>query len=238
MGVDRVYWCIDGCRDNTAIQILDDLVFLNLLPKRHRRSYLRICRICLTVFINIRVWGIGFRGKLESWGDLIPLLHSILVHRPSGWLCVLFDSYVLILPMSKRESTIAIVSIDNFRQRLQSKLRQPIPVALHQSIGSFLDKKFNWSSDLAQWLGDSDRGVQRQKDRGRHDVVDDAGSAEQVASGVDQVNRSDAPVQWERCYPDHVPQESMCAQILVPVDHNNPQAAKFPLHVVKSRIKR
>ena len=57
--------------------------------------------------------------------------------------------------------------------------------------------------------------------------------AEQVASGIDRVSISEAPLQWERCYPEHVRQESMCAEILVPVDHSNPQAEKMPLHIVK-----
>ena len=38
--------------------------------------------------------------------------------------------------------------------------------------------------------------------------------AEQVASGIDQISISDAPIQWERCYPNNVRQESMCAEIL------------------------
>ena len=57
--------------------------------------------------------------------------------------------------------------------------------------------------------------------------------AEQVASGTEQVSIDDVSIQWERCYPHHVRQESMCAEILVPVDHNNPQAEKMPLHIVK-----
>ena len=142
------------------------LFSLNLLPKRHRQKLPPHLQDLLDSVHKHQSLGNWLSGaELESWGDLIPLLHSILVHRPSGWLCVLFDSYVLIWPMSKRESTIAIVSIDNFRQRLQSKLRQPIPVALHQSIVVHsLTKNSTWSSDFMQWLGDSDRGVQRQKE--------------------------------------------------------------------------
>ena len=56
--------------------------------------------------------------------------------------------------------------------------------------------------------------------------------AEQVASGI-EVSIGDAPIHWERCYPNQVRQESMCAEILVPVDHSNPQAEKMPLHIVK-----
>ena len=81
--------------------------------------------------------------------------------------------------MSKRESTVAIVSIDNFRQRLQSKLRQPIPVALHQStVVHSLTKNTTWSSDFLQWLDDVKTEYKGKERTGsRHDVVDDAGAS-------------------------------------------------------------
>ena len=42
-----------------------------------------------------------------------------------------------------------------------------------------------------------------------------------------------ADVEWKRCYPNHVRQEAMCAEVEVPVDHNNPSEDTMPLYVVK-----
>ncbi len=64
----------------------------------------------------------------------------------------MFDLEVLIWPMSKRDTSIFIVSIKNFRHRLQSKLRQPLPIAMdHKYVGGSFDKELGWSSDYLQW---------------------------------------------------------------------------------------
>ena len=57
--------------------------------------------------------------------------------------------------------------------------------------------------------------------------------ADQVASGTELVNIDNTEVQWERCYPNQVRQEAMCAEILVPVDHTNSHMEMMPLHIVK-----
>ena len=57
--------------------------------------------------------------------------------------------------------------------------------------------------------------------------------ADQAASGTELPNIDNTQVQWERCYPNHVRQEAMCAEILVPVDHTNPHVEMMPLHIVK-----
>jgi hypothetical protein len=147
-------------------EYLMTLFSLNLLPKRHRQHLPQHLQGLLESVCKHQRLGRWLSGaELESWKDVIPFVHSVLVHRPSGWLCVLFGSHVLIWPMSKRESTVAIVSIVNFRQRLQSKLRQPIPVALHQSIVVHsLTKNMTWSSEFLQWLDDVKTESQRQRE--------------------------------------------------------------------------
>ena len=127
---------------------------INLLPKYHRKNLPHHLQKLLENVTRYQYLGNWLSGvELDSWQKVIPLIHSILVHRPSGWLCVLFGSHVLIWPMSKRETTIAIVSIQRFRQRLQSKLRQSIPVALHQGIVAHsLLKDTSWSTEFLQWM--------------------------------------------------------------------------------------
>lgn len=142
------------------------LFSLNLLPKRQRQNLPQHLHDLLeSVYKHQRLGNWLSGAELESWRGVIPLLHSILVHRPSGWLCVLFGSHVLIWPMSKGESTIAIVSIDNFRQRLQTKLRQPIPVALHHSVVVHsLMKGTTWSVEFLRWLNTFDMKSQKYRD--------------------------------------------------------------------------
>ena len=49
--------------------------------------------------------------------------------------------------MSKRDRNIFIVSIKNFRHRLQSKLRQPLPIAMdHKYVLRSFHKEVGWSS--------------------------------------------------------------------------------------------
>ena len=161
-------------------EYLMTLFSINLLPKRHLQHLPQHLRELLESVYKYQQVGNWISGaELDSWRDVIPLLHSVLVHRPSGWLCVLFDSHVLIWPMSKRESTIAIVSIDNFRQRLQSKLRQPIPVALHQSaVVHSLTKSPMWSSEFCDgWMIWKEKHKGKEITGSRHDVVDNAGTS-------------------------------------------------------------
>lgn len=92
-------------------------------------------------------------SELVGWRPFLSEIDHILVHRASGWLCVVLDEYALIWPMSKRENRIAVISIKEFRHRLQSKLRQPIPIALDPAIVRYsVDRNEEWSDKLAKWL--------------------------------------------------------------------------------------
>ena len=133
------------------------LLSMPLLPQNRRRGLpLHIQQLLDSVHKHQQLsrWLSG--SELESWIDLISLIRSISVHRPSGWLCAMFDLEVIIWPMSKRDSSIFIISIKNFRHRLQSKLRQPLPIAMdHQYVDRSFDKELGWSSEYLQWRSDS-----------------------------------------------------------------------------------
>ena len=132
------------------------LLSMTLLPQNRRRHLpLHIQQLIDNVqkYQQLSRWLTG--SDLDSWMGLVPLIRSIFIHRPSGWLCAMFDVEVLIWPMSKRDTSIAIVSIKNFRHRLQSKLRQPIPIAMnHNYVLRSFDKEVDWSSEYLQWRDD------------------------------------------------------------------------------------
>ena len=95
-------------------------------------------------------------NDLFGWTPFLSEIEHILVHRASGWLCVVFQNCALIWPMSQRENQMYVISIKEFRQRLQSKLRQPIPIALHPDcIRYSVEKNEAWSDKLANWLAAS-----------------------------------------------------------------------------------
>ena len=140
------------------------LLSMPLLPKNRSQLLPQHIQQLLKDVQRYQYLGRWLSGSdLESWTDVIPFIRSILLHRPSAFLCAVFDSYVLIWPMSKRDTTISIVSLRDFRHRLQSKLRQPIPIALsHSYVLHSLNKEEAWSSEFLQWR--SDRVVARHKD--------------------------------------------------------------------------
>ena len=132
------------------------LLSMPLLPQNRRRGLpLHIQRLARQRVQTSTAESLVIWIKMESWIDLIPLVRSISVHRPSGWLCAMFDGEVLIWPMSRRDRNIFIVSTKDFRYRLQSKLRQPIPIAINQNyvLRSF-HKEVGWSSEYLQWRSD------------------------------------------------------------------------------------
>ena len=126
------------------------LLSLTLLPLKRRQQlppHLQIIVSGVQKHQQLRRWLSG--SDLDDWKNVLPFIQSVLLHRPSGWLCVMFDSHVLIWPMSKRDITVSIVSVVDFRQGLQSKLRQPFPIALSQhSIMHSLDKESDWASEF------------------------------------------------------------------------------------------
>ena len=129
------------------------LLSLNLLPQKRLQRlppHLQLIGSGVQKHQQLRRWLSG--SDLDGWKSVLPFIQSVLLHRPSGWLCVMFDSHVLIWPMSKRDTTVYIVSVAYFRQRLQSKLRQPIPIALSQnSVMNSLDKESDWASEFLRW---------------------------------------------------------------------------------------
>lgn len=129
------------------------LLSMRLLPKDRSQRLPQHLRQLLKDVQKHQHLGRWLSGSdLESWRDLIPFIRSILLHRPSAFLCAIFGYYVLIWPMSKRDSTISVVSLKDFRHRLQSKLRQSIPIALsHSYVLHSLDKEGDWSSEFLQW---------------------------------------------------------------------------------------
>ena len=129
------------------------LLSMSLLPKRRRQLLPIHLQQLLEGVQRHQQLGRWLSGsELDDWTDLIPVIRSILVHRPSGWLCAMFGAHVLIWPMSKRDTTISIVSLKDFRHRLQSKLRQPIPIALsHSYVMRSLDKEGEWSLEFFRW---------------------------------------------------------------------------------------
>ena len=97
-------------------------------------------------------------SELVGWRPFLSEIDHILLHRASGWLCVVLDDHVLIWPMSKRENQIAVISFKEFRHRLQSKLRQPIPIALDPAIVRHsIERNEEWSDILSQWLAASSK---------------------------------------------------------------------------------
>ena len=136
------------------------LLSLTLLPlKRCQRlpPHLQIIVSSVQKHQQLHRWLSG--SDLDDWNNVLPFIQSVSLHRPSGWLCAMFDSHVLIWPMSKRDATVYVVSVAYFRQRLQSKLRQPIPIALSQhSVMNSFDKHSDWASEFLRWRSaDSDQ---------------------------------------------------------------------------------
>ena len=129
------------------------LLSLTLLPQKRRQRlppHLQLIISGVQKHQQLKRWLSG--SDLDGWKNVLPFIQSVLLHRPSGWLCVMFDSHVLIWPMSKRDTTVYIVSVADFRQRLQSKLRQPIPIALSQnSVMHSFDKESDWASEFLRW---------------------------------------------------------------------------------------
>lgn len=140
-------------RDLLGSEQLMSLLSMTLLPQNRRRELpLQIQLLLASVHKHQQLSRWLSSSELESWIDLIPLIRTISIHRPSGWLCAMLDLEVLIWPMSKRDAGISIVSIKNFRRRLQSKLRQPIPIAMdHTYVLRSFDKEAGWSSEYLQW---------------------------------------------------------------------------------------
>ena len=142
------------------------LLSLNLLPQKRLQRlppHLQLIGSGVQKHQQLRRWLSG--SDLDGWKSVLPFIQSVLLHRPSGWLCVMFDSHVLIWPMSKRDPAVYIVSVSYFRQRLQSKLRQPIPVALrHSVIVHSLIKDSTWSTKYLRWLDGFKMKSQKHRD--------------------------------------------------------------------------
>lgn len=130
---------------------LSALLSINLLPKQRRQKlpqHLNLLLHGVKTHQSLAQWLSG--TELRQWEPLLSLVQSILVHRPSGLLCVSLDGHVVIWPMSKRDNTISILSLSDFRQHLQSKLRQPIPVAISH-VAHLLYKGTAWTEELLEY---------------------------------------------------------------------------------------
>lgn len=85
------------------------------------------------------------------WIRLLQYIQSISVHRPSGWLCVVFDTGALIWPMVKQDSVLYWMHRSNFRTMMLPKMRQSTPIAITQWDRQ-ISKTDDWSRLLEQWI--------------------------------------------------------------------------------------
>ena len=84
------------------------LLSMTLLPQQRCRqlpSHIQQLLENVQKYQQLSNWLSG--SDLASWTGVVPLIRLISVHRPSGWLCAMFDMEVLIWPMSKRDTSIS-----------------------------------------------------------------------------------------------------------------------------------
>ncbi len=87
--------------------------------------------------------------QMQQWIQLISSILSVVVHRPSGWLCAVCHSGTIVWPMSQKDERVYWVSARNFQRWLNPKLRQRMPFTLETVDGSFL-KNADWVQEVKQ----------------------------------------------------------------------------------------
>ena len=140
----------DALEEGPLNQILSESV---RFPKRWRRTlpdHIQNLLDGVQQYLELARWLPN--AVVQQWFPLIEFIESIVVHRPSGWLCASFDKCVVVWPMSKKDTQLYVVSKEQFRHRLSSKLRQPMPFAL-QNIQESLSKEEDWTSALFLLMG-------------------------------------------------------------------------------------
>mgnify|MGYP000545443902 CR=1 FL=1 len=103
--------------------------------------------------------------EVHRWKSLLQYIQSVSVHRPSGWLCVLFDTGALIWPMVKQNTALYWMHRSHFRTMMVPKMLQSTPIAITQ-WDQQMSKTDDWQVLLEQWINPAVQDIEISSESG------------------------------------------------------------------------